>query len=172
MSVFPTKYLLDANIFVEAKNRYYGFDICPGFWDSISWQHERSSLYSIDKVGDELKDGNDLLKNWVINKLPAEFFLSTEDTGISKTYGDTLAWVMAQPFSAAAKAEYAREADGWLIAYAKSKGFALVTHEVLAPDVKRKVPIPNVCKQFGVRCINTFEMLRELNTSFIWQQPV
>lgn len=26
-------YLLDANVFIEAKNRYYGFDLAPGFWD-------------------------------------------------------------------------------------------------------------------------------------------
>jgi hypothetical protein len=25
------RYLLDANAFIEASNRYYGFDICPGF---------------------------------------------------------------------------------------------------------------------------------------------
>ncbi|MBF0436614.1 MAG: DUF4411 family protein [Magnetococcales bacterium] len=24
-------FLLDSNVFIEAKNRYYGFDICPGF---------------------------------------------------------------------------------------------------------------------------------------------
>ena len=27
------KYLLDSNVFIEAKNRYYAFDICPGFWE-------------------------------------------------------------------------------------------------------------------------------------------
>ena len=27
------RYLLDANVFIEAKNRYYGFDFCPAFWD-------------------------------------------------------------------------------------------------------------------------------------------
>ncbi len=26
------RYLLDANVFIEAKNLYYAFDICPGFW--------------------------------------------------------------------------------------------------------------------------------------------
>mgnify|MGYP006298525777 CR=1 FL=1 len=26
-------YLLDANVFIEAKNRYYGMDFCPAFWD-------------------------------------------------------------------------------------------------------------------------------------------
>jgi hypothetical protein len=26
-------YVLDANIFIEAKQRYYGLDFCPAFWD-------------------------------------------------------------------------------------------------------------------------------------------
>jgi len=26
-------YLLDSNIFLEAQNRYYANDICPGFWN-------------------------------------------------------------------------------------------------------------------------------------------
>ena len=26
-------YLLDANVFIQAKNLYYGFDFCPAFWD-------------------------------------------------------------------------------------------------------------------------------------------
>lgn len=28
-----TGYLLDANIFIQAKNLHYGFDFCPAFWD-------------------------------------------------------------------------------------------------------------------------------------------
>lgn len=26
------KYLVDANVLIKAKNRYYAFDIAPGFW--------------------------------------------------------------------------------------------------------------------------------------------
>ena len=26
-------YLLDANVFIAAKNLHYGFDFCPAFWD-------------------------------------------------------------------------------------------------------------------------------------------
>jgi hypothetical protein len=29
-------YLLDANVFIEAKNRYYGLDFAPGFWDWLT----------------------------------------------------------------------------------------------------------------------------------------
>lgn len=25
------RYILDADVFITAKNRYYSFDICPGF---------------------------------------------------------------------------------------------------------------------------------------------
>ena len=28
-------YLLDANVFISAKNLHYGFDFCPAFWDWI-----------------------------------------------------------------------------------------------------------------------------------------
>jgi len=26
-------YLLDANVFIQAKNLHYGLDFCPAFWD-------------------------------------------------------------------------------------------------------------------------------------------
>ena len=26
-------YLLDSNVFIQAKNLHYGMDFCPGFWD-------------------------------------------------------------------------------------------------------------------------------------------
>jgi hypothetical protein len=26
-------YLLDANVFMQAKNLHYGMDFCPAFWD-------------------------------------------------------------------------------------------------------------------------------------------
>lgn len=58
--------------------------------------------------------------------------------------------------------QFANGADGWLVAYARAKGHVVVTHEQLSADVRRKVPIPNVCNAFGVRYVDTFEMLREL----------
>jgi hypothetical protein len=47
----------------------------------------------------------------------------------------------------------------------------VVTNEVSAPDAKRKVPLPDLCQQFNIRCINTFDMLRELGVRFDWRQP-
>ena len=52
-------YLLDANCFIEAVNRYYGFDICPGFWDWLDQQNESGIVYSLDRIGFERTKLND-----------------------------------------------------------------------------------------------------------------
>jgi len=76
-----------------------------------------------------------------------------------------MAWVTAQgQFTDAAKEQFARGADGWLVAYAKAMGYVVVTQEQISADVRRRVPIPNVCTAFGVRYVDTFEMLRELGS--------
>ncbi|MCG8556092.1 MAG: DUF4411 family protein [Proteobacteria bacterium] len=33
--VVPRFYVVDSDVFITAKNRYYAFDICPGFWKSV-----------------------------------------------------------------------------------------------------------------------------------------
>lgn len=54
-------YLLDANIFIQAKNLHYGFDFCPAFWDWLIQKNQQGQLFSISRVGDELIAGNDTL---------------------------------------------------------------------------------------------------------------
>ncbi len=35
----PAVFVLDSDVFIAAKNAYYAFDICPGFWDAIIRAH-------------------------------------------------------------------------------------------------------------------------------------
>lgn len=51
-------YLLDSNVFIQAKNLHYGFDFCPAFWDWIDSRHDDAVLFSIDRVRDELIGGD------------------------------------------------------------------------------------------------------------------
>ena len=46
----------------------------------------------------------------------------------------------------------------------------VVTHEAASPNVKRRVPLPNVCDQFGVVTRDPFTMLRELEVRFDWRR--
>ena len=77
-------------------------------------------------------------------------------------------WVQNRSqFKQAAIKEFAAGADGWLIAYAQTHNAIVVTQEASAPEAKNRVPIPNVCRQFNVPYLNTFEMLRQLGVRFV-----
>lgn len=162
------RYLLDANVFIEASRKYYAFDICPGFWRAVVRQHESKRVFSIDRVKTELTAGGDELSQWAKDEAPATFFKQTSDKAVRDNFAAAMKWVQAEPqFEPDAKAEFADAADGWVIAYAKTNGLVVVTHEEYAPDVKRKVPMPNVCIEFDVDYCNAFEMLRDLNVQFV-----
>ena len=78
-----------------------------------------------------------------------------------------MSWVQSQSqYFPGAKAAFAAAADGWLIAYAKVHGLILATDEIPNPDVKRRVPIPNVCDAFGISYVGTFDLLRVLGARF------
>ncbi len=157
----PT-YLLDANLFIQAARRYYALDLAPRFWDSLVRHAANGHIRSIDRVKEELERGNDDLAEWAETNF-SDAFASTDEKNVIQPFGQIMTWVQTQnQFSDPAKAEFANGADGWLVAYAKVKGCVIVTQEVLNPDIKRKVPIPNVCQAFGVPYIDTFEMLRRL----------
>ena len=52
-------YLLDSDVFIQAKNLHYGFDFCPGFWDWIDMANAAGTVISIENVRIELLGGND-----------------------------------------------------------------------------------------------------------------
>ena len=168
------KFLLDANVFIEAHKKYYAFDICSGFWKALERQYRLGTLASIDRIKLELTQGRkkdeepDALSDWANKSAPVGFFKGTTDIAVIKTFGDMAKWVQgSQQFKDPAKQKFADVADGWLIAYAKENGLIVVTHEQYAPEVQNKVPIPNVCIEFGVEFTDTFDMLRELKEEFV-----
>lgn len=55
------RYLLDANTYIQAKNQYYGMDICPAYWQWLDLQCEKGIIGSVDMIAQELKDGKDEL---------------------------------------------------------------------------------------------------------------
>jgi hypothetical protein len=58
-------------------------------------------------------------------------------------------------------------ADPWVIAHAMKAGACVVTKENLETALNSKrIKIPNVCQNLGIRCINDFDMIRELKVSF------
>lgn len=155
-------YVLDANVFIESKKRYYAFDIAPGFWNALLLRAAVGQIVSIDRVRLEIERVGDELTDWAKNNF-LQFFESTADASVIQEYRAIMQWSQRQTqYDQSIKADFAQIADPWLVAYARSKGFVVVTEEVLNNGTRKKIPIPNVCVQFGVGYCNTFEMLRRL----------
>ncbi len=164
-----TRYASDTDVLVAAYHHYYAPDLCPGFWDCLSHHLAAGRLLIIDRVYDEIISPSYLVQ-WT-EQAANDWFPATATQSIANAYRRLIDWVQENPqFTPAARAELARAADGWLAAYAMANGAVVVTNEVSAPNARRKVPLPDLCQQFDIRCINTFEMLRELGASFDWRQ--
>ena len=43
-------YLLDANVFIQAKNLHYGLDFCPAFWEWLIAGNQAKRVFSIEKI--------------------------------------------------------------------------------------------------------------------------
>lgn len=159
-------FVLDTNVFLGAHNGYYGPDFCPAFWDCILQYFHARRLISIDRVLTEIT-GPSALVQWVQNA-PSDLFAFSGDQAVVTAHRTIMNWVRNNPqFQSAAKSKFATVADGWLVAYAQAHSAVVVTHELFRPDAKSRVLIPNVCRQFNVQYLNTFEMLRQLGVRFI-----
>ncbi len=89
------RYVLDANVFIEAYRRYYSFDIAQPFWEALIDLAKRGRVLSVDKVLDELKREDDSLRKWAENQF-GKYFVSTNDSNVIKSYKSVIRWVNSQ----------------------------------------------------------------------------
>lgn len=161
-------YLLDSNTLIEAKNRYYGMALCPGYWSWILRSHGQGVVASIDAVGDELKRGNDELAQWA--KQHKDLFWPISDEATQTAFAQVAAHVASQSaqMKAGALDEFLGGADPWLIAKAMTLADGVVvTHEQFNLQMRRKYSIPNVCQHFGLRWMDTFAVLGQTQAQFV-----
>lgn len=162
-------YVIDSDVLITAKNSYYAFDLCPGFWKSLLAQHRLAQVHSLDRNRMELLQGRDTddLVKWVKEKVPNAFFLSTDQVEVVEAYAEIMFWAQRSPqFFDNAKAKFATGADGWLVAYAQVNQCQVVTLEESRPESRSQVKLPDVCLQFGVPYQNVFTMLRTLQVRY------
>ena len=157
-------YLLDANVFIQAKNLHYGLDFCPAFWDWLIARNAAGEVFSIERVGDEIAAGGDDLAVWAANR-GTDFFLRP-DAAILPALGSVSTWATGQRYEPAAVSTFLQVADFYLVAHALAHRHTVVTHEVASPSTKR-IKIPDVCISLGTKCMTPFEMLRSERARFV-----
>ena len=136
-----TDYLLDANVFIQAKSLHYGFDFCPAFWDWLSERNHAGKVASIEKIADELRAGDDDLGIWAEER-GDDFFLKPNHA-VATALRAVSDWASSQTYEpATAVSTFLQVADYWLVAHALAHGCTIVTHEVPVDTIRKINPTP------------------------------
>lgn len=157
-------YLLDANVFIAAKNLHYSFDFCPAFWDWIVAKSTIGLVLSIEKVGDELLALDDELSSWATER--GQRFFIRPDSSVFPALGTVSTWAEGHEYETAAVSTFLQVADYYLAAQALSGGHVVVTHEKPSTSA-RKIKIPDACIGLDIKFMTPYEMLRREHARFI-----
>lgn len=161
------RYLLDANVLIDAGRDYYPLERVPEFWDWLVHQSERGVVAVPAEMYEEVVAGKGSLVDW-LREHKGTLVLGNEAEPalvrdvLSRGYavdlaGDEIERIGNDPF---------------IVAYARADPCpaTVVTTEVSKPSAQRgNRRLPDVCREFQVRCINTFRLLRELNFRTDWR---
>ena len=158
-------YLLDTNVFIQAKNLHYGLDFCPAFWEWLIVRNAASQVFSIEHVRAEIEAGGDELARWAADRGPG-FFLKP-DPVMLPALGLVSSWATTgQHYEPAAVSTFLQVTDYYLVAHALAHGHTVVTQETASLSTK-KIKIPDACIGLGVKCATPFEMLRRERARFV-----
>ena len=163
MSIIGQKYCLDANVLIQAWQKYYSPKICPSYWDMLDSLGARNIIFMPEMVYDEIVRTDDDLSKWLkSSKIP----IKKIDEQVTKCLKDI--------YSADPNHKYlvdntkARSlADPWVIAHALKENAIVVTKEEKVTALNStKIKIPNVCDKMNVSWINDFQFIEELGIRF------
>jgi hypothetical protein len=153
-------YLLDSNTFIQAKNDFYRFSFCPGYWDWIIDGYHRGQIFSTEHVRQELLHLQDDLAKWITSFAPKGMFIKTTDASV-KSYAAVVNWVSnRENYKQEHKDSFLGGADPWLIAEALAGNHIIVTFEKSQPD-SAKVKIPDVAQGFGVPTLRIYDVIEQ-----------
>lgn len=153
-------YLLDTNIFVESRKNL-PMDVWTTFWNKLSELAMNGQVVSSIKVKNEISEGYDELLDWLTSHVPDGFFLPVDGAALHE-YSSLQNWAAGGDYTDAAKDDFARKADAFIIATALSKGMTVVTFEKSEPQRKNRVKIPDACMAVGAECCDLNAMLRAI----------
>lgn len=163
MSTIGATYCLDANVLIQAWQKYYSPKFFPDYWKMLNYFGNIGKIFISEMVYDEIVRTEDDLAEW----------LKKSKIKVVK---------IDEPVTRCLQAIYAKNplhinlvdntkarslADPWVIAHAMNEKATIVTKEEKVTALNStKVKIPNVCENMNVRCINDFQFIEELNLQF------
>jgi hypothetical protein len=162
-------YLLDANVLIDAARDYYPLTRVPEFWEWLAHNGERERIKIPIEVYEEFDDHDDALGQWADQEAIRRALLLPDDSEqlivdrvVTEGYAvdltdDEIVGLGRDPFLVAH-------------ALADAANRIVVTTEVSKPARQRhNRHVPDICRTFGIRSVNTFGLVRELDFSTDWR---
>lgn len=164
-------YLLDANVLIDANRDYYPLERVQEFWEWLANAGENGRAKMPLEVYEEIRDGKDELANWAKQDQISTALLFQEEVDVS-----LVSYAIDRGYASDLTDDEVLKIgrDPFLIAYAlnERENRCVVTTEVSKPKKQRaNRHLPDVCRDLRVECYNTFEFLRALDFSTIWNSP-
>lgn len=163
MSIGHQKYCLDANVLIQAWQKYYSPKFCPDYWIVLDELGKLGIIFIPKMVYDEITRTDDDLSKWLKkSNIP----VAEIDENVTRF----LKMIFAADPSHQNLVDNTKNrslADPWVIAHAINVNAIVVTKEekVTATNTS-KIKIPNVCDNMGVPWINDFQLIDKLNIIF------
>lgn len=160
MNTLANKYCLDANVLIQAWQKYYNPKFCPDYWDILTELGKYGKIFIPELVNEEIIRTEDDLSKWLKgSKIPINKINEPVTVHLRKILKD---------YPLLVDNTKARSlADPWVIAHALQENATVVTKEEKVTALNsNKVKIPNVCDNLGIRWINDFQFIEELDIKF------
>lgn len=158
------KFCLDANVLIEAWNKYYSPDLCADYWDLLNEFGKKEIIFLPSMVYTEIIRTEDNLSKWLKqSKIPKYEVTEKVTTCLQEIYSKD-----PNHETLVDNTKGRSIADPWVIAHAMSENAIVVTkEEKITASNTTKIKIPNVCDAMNVKYINDFQMIRELKIGFM-----
>ena len=168
MNMKSNKYCLDANVLIQAWQKYYNPKFCPNYWEILIYLGKNGIIFIPELVYEEITRTEDDLSRWLkgskiqINKINEPVTICLQKIYAAEpTHKNLVDNTKARSL-----------ADPWIIAHAMHENATVVTKEEKVTALNStKIKIPNVCDNMGIRWINDFQFIEELDIKFQCSLP-
>jgi predicted nucleic acid-binding protein len=163
MSTKAEIYCLDANVLIQAYQKYYSPKFCPDYWEILDELGKQGKIFLPEIVNEEITRTEDDLSKWLKK---SSIQIRKIDEPVTKCLQDIYSKNSLHK-NLVDNTKARSLADPWVIAHAMREKATVVTKEEKVTALNSaKIKIPNVCDNMGVRWINDFQFVRELNIQF------
>jgi predicted nucleic acid-binding protein len=163
MNTDSNKYCLDANVLIQAWQKYYNPRLCPDYWVVLNELGKQNIIFIPELVREEIIRTDDDLSEWLKNSdIPIHYITGSVTAFLQKIYSHT-----PTHKTLVDNTKHRSLADPWVIAHALDQNAVVVTKEnkETALNTKR-IKIPNVCENMGIRWLDDFGFIEEVGIRF------